>query len=342
MERKRISLRNLAEKLNLSISTVSRALRGVGEVNPSTRQRVLELARQLNYHPNPLALGLLHNQTQTIGVILPEIENYYYSTILRGIDSIASSAGYRIITMYSNDFHEREVQAIEELMQSLVDGILLCPAQDSTDYLHLQRLINDNFPVVLFERSIPELTISQVVTNNYQASYELADHLIERGCRRIAFITSLEPLSAGNERYKGYLSALKKHNLQFNRELIIHGNLNISTSIEATKNLLQLNPIPDAIIGNSDTVAMASMKVIKEAGLIIPDDIALAGFSDDPFSSFLEPSLTSVSQPAYLIGMRSMELLLKKIKATDESISPHIVTFESALVCRESTGHNKQ
>ncbi len=337
MKKSHVSLKDIAKELNLSISTVSRAIRNIGEIKPQTRKSVLELAEKWNYKPNPLAMGLLKNKTNTIGLIIPDIESYYYSSILRGIDKIALDSSYRILTCYSNDIYRNEIQAIDELLFSRVDGIITCPAQESVDFSYYQKLTDDKFPLVIVDRRCGEIRTSTIVTDNYRATFEVVEHLISIGCMRIALITSLEPLSVGRQRYEAYKDALIKHNISHDRNLIIHGNLSMSTSIEAAKNLLKLAVLPDAIIGSDDTVAMAAMKVIKEAGLKIPENIAVVGFNDEPFSSFLEPSLTSVSQPAYLMGMKAMEKILQMITGDIEINFWETTVMESALVVREST-----
>ncbi len=337
MKRTHVSLKDIAKELNLSISTVSRALRNIGEVNPETRKAVLELAEKWNYKPNPLAMGLLKNKTNTIGVIIPDIESYYYSSILRGIDKIAADNSYRILTCYSNDIYRNEIQAIDELLSSRVDGLITCPAQESVDFSYYRKLTDDKFPLVLVDRRCGEIRTSSIVTDNYRATFEVVEHLVSQGCSRIALIASLEPLSVGRQRYEAYKDALIKHNIRLNRELVIHANLSMSTSIEAAKNLLKLTLLPDAIIGSDDTVAMAAMKVIKEHGLKIPEKIAVVGFNDEPFASFLEPSLTTVGQPAYLMGMKAMERILQMFTGDVEINHRETIVMESALVIRDST-----
>lgn len=337
MKKSHASLKDIAIELNVSISTVSRALRNTGEIHPETRKLVLELAEKLHYKPNPLAMGLLKNKTQTIGVIIPEIENYYFSNILRGIDKVADDNGYRIITCYTNDSQIAEVRAVNDLLFSRVDGIIACPANELTDYVHFQNLIDDEFPIVHVDRDCTDLATTKILTNNFTSAYTVVEYLITTGCKRIALITNLEPLSVGRQRYEGYQEALRKHRIPLDLQLIIHGNLGIGTSIESAKNLLKLTTPPDAIICNNDSVAMATMKVLKDSGLRIPEDISVVGFSDDPFSSFLEPALTTVSLPAYLIGMKAMEAILQMI---DNKISVNKdirIVMDSAVVIRNST-----
>jgi LacI family transcriptional regulator len=337
VKKSHVSLKDIAKELNLSISTVSRAIRNTGEINPVTKKAVLELAEKWHYKPNPLAMGLLKNKTNTIGIIIPDIESYYYSSILRGIDRIATENSYRLLTCYSNDNYRNEIQAIDELLFSRVEGIISCPARETIDFSYYNKLIDDKFPLVIVDRGSKEIKTTTIITDNYRSTFEVIEHLIKAGCRRIALITSFEPLSVGRQRFDAYKDALLKYNIPYERDLIIHGNLNISTSIEATRNLLKLTELPDAIIGSDDTVAMAAMKVIKEAGLKIPENIALVGYNDDPFSSFLEPSLTTVSQPGYLMGMRAIEKMLQMINGNIEINLWETTVMESALVIRKST-----
>jgi DNA-binding LacI/PurR family transcriptional regulator len=337
VKKSHVSLKDIAKELNLSISTVSRAIRNTGEISPETRKAVLELAEKWNYKPNPLAMGLLKNKTNTIGIIIPDAESYYYSSILSGIDRVAAENNYSLLTCYTNDNYKNEIEAIDKLLFSRVEGIISCPASETSEFLYYNKLIDDKFPLILVDRRCKDIKTTTIVTDNYRSAFELTEHLITEGCRRIALITSFEPLSVGRQRFDAYKDALLKHNIPFKSNLIIHGNLNISTSIEATRNLLKLPELPDAIIGNDDTVAMAAMKVIKESGLKIPENIALAGFNDDPFSSFLEPALTTVGQPGYLMGLKAIDKMLLMISGDIAVNLWETIVMDSALVIREST-----
>ncbi|NJK95329.1 MAG: LacI family transcriptional regulator [Bacteroidales bacterium] len=204
MKRAQASLKDIAKALNISISTVSRALRDTGEIHPETRKHVLELAEKLNYKPNPLAMSLLKNRTQSIGVIIPEIDDCYFSLILRGIDKVASEHGFRLITCYTNESQQAEIKAVNDLLFFRVDGIIACPANELTDYQHFQNLIDDEFPLVHLDRDCIDLPVTKIMTNNFTSAYIVTEHLIKAGCRRIALITNLEPLSVGKQRYQGY------------------------------------------------------------------------------------------------------------------------------------------
>jgi len=337
MKKGQASLKDIAKALNISISTVSRALRGTGEVNLETRKSVLELAGELKYKPNPLAMGLLKNKTNTIGVIIPEIESYYFATILKGINAVAGEQGFRIITCYSNESSQSEVRAVDDLLFSRVDGIIACPANELVDFSHYEYLQEEELPFVFIDRDCPGIQVPKIMTNNFNVIKSVLNYLVITGCKRIALIANLEPLAVGRQRYDGYLEALQENDISFDRDLIIHGNPGTSTSEEATKYLLALNPLPDAIICNNDTAAMAVMKVIKEHGHKIPEDISVVGFSDDPFSSFLEPSLTTVAQPAYLIGMKAMEQMIGILGGKISPNTEDFIVVDSAIKVRNST-----
>lgn len=337
MKKGQASLKDIAKALNISISTTSRALRGAGEVNPETRKAVQRLADEWKYKPNPLAMGLLKDKTNTIGVIIPEIESYYFATILKGINEVASEQFYRIITCYSNESAQSETRAIDDLLFSRVDGIIACPANELVDFSHYEYLQEQEVPFVYIDRDCPGIQVSKILTNNFNATKSVVNYLVSTGCKRIALITNLEPLAVGRQRYDGYLEALQDNDIAFDKDLIIHGNPGTSTSEEATKYLLALKPWPDAIICNNDTAAMAVMKVIKEQGLKIPEDISVVGFSDDPFSSFLEPSLTTVAQPAFIMGMKAVEQMIRIFDKKTDPFTENFIVVDSAMKVRNST-----
>ncbi len=226
---------------------------------------------------------------------------------------------------------------MEDLLFSRVDGIIACPANELVDFSHYDYLQRQEVPFVHIDRDCPGIQAYKVLTNNFNATKSVVNYLVKTGCQRIALIANLEPLAVGRQRYEGYIESLKDNYLPFDRDLIIHGNPGTSTSEEATKYLLALRPLPDAIICNNDIAAMAVMKIIKERGFKIPDDISVIGFSDDPFASFLEPSLTSVGQPAYLMGMKAMELMAGILDKKISPITEDRIVDDSAIVVRSST-----
>lgn len=337
MLNKPVSLKDIAAELGVSISTVSRALRNVGEISPETRKKISDYAQKMLYRPNPHATGLLKSKTFTVGVIVPEIESNFYSAILRGIDAVAIQNGYRVITSFTNESYATEVLAINEMRYFRVDGIIACPALEAADYQHFTDLVESRMPVCFFERDWEGIPIPHVATDNYRAAFQVTSHLIEQGCRRIAFITNLEMLSTGRHRYEGYINALSRYSLPINQELVIHGTMNISTSVEAARHLLSFDHRPDAVICHNDLVAMAVMKEIKDAGLQIPQDIAVAGFTNDVYSEFLTPGLTTIKQPLAEIGQNCMRIILDMIEGKPSMSGSYKMTLPSTLVIRAST-----
>lgn len=334
---RRISLKDIAQELNISISTVSRALRNVGEVSEETRRKVKQLAEAWKYQPDPLALGLLKNKTGYIGVILPEPVSHFFSTVLNGMNIVAQEHGYHLLISYSYDQSCNEQKAIDDFVWARAEGMVICPAIDTIDIGRYQQISGNGIPLVFIERDIPEMDIPTVITDNYKSMRSLMNHLIGCGYHRIALITNLEYYSVGRICYQAYTDMMKKKRIALRKELIIHGNMSISTSVEAAHHLLQLKPIPDAVAVTDDCSAMAVMKVFQEAGRDVPDDIAVTGFNDEPFSSYLSPALTTISRPGYLMGMKAMELLIDILRENKSLTISKKIVLESDLVIRNST-----
>ncbi|NLI25520.1 MAG: LacI family transcriptional regulator [Bacteroidales bacterium] len=334
---RRTSLKDIARELNISISTVSRALRNVGEVSEETRRKVKELAESWKYKPDPLALGLLKNKTGYIGVILPEPVNHYFSTVLNGMNIVAQEHGYHLLISYSYDQSGNEQKAIDDFVWARAEGMVICPAIDTIDIRRYQQISGNGIPLVFVERDIPEMDVAAVITDNYKSVRSLMDFLTGCGYRRIALITNLEYYSVGRICYQAYTDVLKKKRMAIRKELIIHGSMSISTSVEAARHLLQLKPIPDAVVVTDDCSAMAVMKVFQEAGLSVPDDIAVTGFNDEPFTSYISPALTTISRPGYLMGMKAMELLIDMIRGNKSLTCGEKIGLESDLIIRNST-----
>lgn len=340
--KRRIALKDIARELNLSISTVSRALRNVGEVSEETRKKVKELAESWKYKPDPLALVLLKNKTRYIGVILPDPVNHFFSTILHGLNLIVQEHGYHLLISYSIDQSINEQKAIEDFLWARAEGMVICPSIDTIDIRKYLPVTASGVPLVFVERDIPEQNIPAVITDNYKAMRSLMEHLLAIGYRRIALVTNLEYYSVGKVCFEAYADALKKRHIALRKELIIHGNLSISTSVEAARHLLAVKPPPDAVVVTDDCSAMAMLKVFQEAGLSVPGDIGIAGFNDEPFSSYLTPSLTTVSRPGYLMGMKAGELLMEIITGNQPLNWPEKIVLESDLVIRDSTAFSCQ
>ncbi len=335
MKKRPISLKDLADELGISISTVSRALKDNPIISPKLTQKVKELAIARNYIPNPLAMGLLRQQTKMIGVIVPDLVTHFYSSIISGIEEVAKENGYYILIASSNESFEKEKEAVNNLLKTRVEGIIACISQETSSFEHFENLIHNEIPLVFFDRVAEMLKVPSVTVDGSEAAENVTRHFYDNGCRRIAYISGPEHLNISKHRKKGYLKGLKMCGLDFNPELLVESNLNAEDAKLATQKLLGLKQIPDAIFGINDTVAFAAMKEIKKHKLRIPEDIALVGFTDEFHSTVVDPALTSVTHPTLQMGRESARLFFEQItKGTD--IAEEII-LSTSLVIRESS-----
>lgn len=335
MKRRNITIKDLARILNISVSTVSRALRDTYDVNQETRQKVVELATELNYKPNFNATGLAKGSTHNLGVILPFITNYYFSTVITGIQEIAYESGYNITLFVTNDSQERELSILNNLTISNLDGLLISASSNSDSCEHFQQIMDDGIPIVFFDRVVDTIETSKVMQDDYNGAFEAVEHLIENGYKNIAHITGPENLSFTEKRLQGYKDALSKHNLVVNNEWIIYSEFSQESGEKDTHQLLSLQDKPDGIFAVNDRKAIGAMQCLKKYGIDIGKEIGIIGFTNDPMSSIISPSLTTIAEPAYEIGKLSCELLIKHITKT--YFHPEEITLPGKLIVREST-----
>lgn len=339
MTKRRISLKDIAQQLGVSITTVSRALKDHPDLSPEITEKVKELAKKLNYTPNPFAMSLLKQQTRTIGVIVPDIVTYFYSSIISGIEAVAKENGYYIVIASSQESYHNEKENLNNLINLRVDGLIVCLAQDTTDYAHFDKIIEAEIPLVFFDRVCRTDEISSVLIDNVEAAKVLTTHLFMHGARRIAHIAGPPNLNITKERIEGYKKGLAECGLSFDQNLLIHCNLSIEGGAIAAYKLLSLKYRPDAIFGVNDTVVFAAMKEIKKKGLKIPKDVALVGFSDEFHATVVEPNLTAIAHPTFEIGKEAARLVLKEIKS-ESSRTIQQVSMQAKLMIRESSIKN--
>lgn len=333
----RATLSDIARELGTSTSTVSRALRNHPDISESTKEKVREVAERLEYFPDTLAQGFKKQRTTTIGIIVPEIQHHFFSSAISGIEELAYNAGFTIMVCQSNEDYEREKLNLRALVSNRVAGILVSLSQTTKDVSHFEILKKRKIPVVFFDRSHKDITESQVIVDDYQGAYELIKYLAHRGYKRIAHIAGPENIMIGMERERGYRDALTDHNLVVDETLIVRGGYRRRDGSIGVQKLLDLASVPDAIFAVNDPVALGAFVVLKERGIRIPEDIALAGFSNNPLSSLLEPPLTTVDQFSYNIGKRAAQLLLEQIDKGPENVSPVIQVEKTKLIIRKST-----
>ncbi len=320
---KRTSLKDLANRLGVSIATVSRALRNSHEVGEDITRKVQELAKQLNYRPNPFAQSLRKEAPKVIGVIVPNLVTHYYASVLDGIEDFAMQHGYSVISTNSRENYMREVQAVNNFLDMHVEGIIACLSQETTDYSHFEELHEMGVPLVFFARCCLEEKFSQVVANGDEAAQLATEHLIKTGSRRIAFIGGPNHLDMVRRRKHGYLQALKENKIPIDRELVICDKIDFTVGREATIDLLR-NKKPDAILAFNDILTYAAFDAIKTLGLRIPQDVAIIGFTDDNSVNFVTPKLSAIMDQSYEQGMKACELLMRNING-DSKRYKHIV-----------------
>ena len=333
MKQQRVSLKDMSAMLGVSIATVSRALRNSHEVGEDMRRKVQNLAKELNYRPNPFAQSLRKEAPRIIGVVLPNLVTHYYASVLDGIECYAREKDYSVFASNSHENHEDEALAIENFVSMHVEGIIACLAQDTVDYSHFQKIHSMGIPLVFFARTcLPEL-FSHVVADGDVAARNATRHLIASGNRRIAFIGGPNHLDMVRRRKHGYLEALREAGIPIDRNLVFCDRIDFEVARDATLRLLSREDRPDAILAFNDIVTYAAFDAIKAKGLKIPEDVSIIGFSDGDTAAFVTPRLTTIADQANLQGRKACELLMRNING-DKKIYHEVVPME--LIIRES------
>jgi DNA-binding LacI/PurR family transcriptional regulator len=330
----RTSLKSLANHLGLSPSTISRALRNHPDINEETKLRVHIAAKTFDYFPDSVAQGLKNKSTRTIGVIVPEFRNFFFSSVISGIESCLYDAGYSLVVCQSHEDSVREAFSVRTLVAQRVAGILVSIAQNTSSLDHFHFLKQRGIPYVFFDRAPDDSSVTRVVVDDEGGAITATEHLIERGYRRIAHLAGPARISIAQLRERGYRKALERHGLPPGP--IIHGGLNEEDGRLGMTQLLDADPRPDAVLCVTDPVAIGAFVVLKERGVKIPGDIALTGFSNSPITSLLDPPLTTVEQPSVDIGVCAASLLLRRVEHPSQK-HPHEELLRTSLVIRKST-----
>ena len=330
-----ITIKDIAKALGLSTSTVSRALRGSYEISTETKKLVLEYAEKLNYRPNPIAQSLKEKRSRSIGIIVCEIANNFFSQAINGIESVAYKKGYYVIISQSHESYEREVSNAQYLASRSVDGLLVSLSTETTDFSHLKKLHEKGLPIVFFDRVTEEMQTHKVIANNFNGAYEATEHLLRSGFKRIAHVTISPHLSITKERLAGYKAALADNGVPFDESLVKYckyGGLIISETEQAIDTLLELPKKVDAIVAASDKLSTGCLSTLAKRDIKIPDDMALVGFTNSSLTEVFHPSMSSVRQPAFEMGQVAMEMLIQII----ESRRP-VTEFETRVLNTELT-----
>ncbi len=334
---KPVTIKDIAKELNISKTTVSRVLSGVTTVNEQTRIAVLELAKKLEYKKNIFASTLVTHKTNTIGIIVPEFFSSYFPKVITGVQAIATKAGYNTIIAQSNEKYETEVANAEVMMANQVEGLIISLTKETTNFDHLTVFQRKEIPIVFFNRVCEDIQAPKVVVDDYDSSFRAVEHLILTGKTRIAHLGGPDNLAISRRRLNGYLAALRKYHIPLDEQIIIPYDLRIENVHTHVNHLLDLPNPPNALFAINDPTAIEAIQIIKARGMKIPEDFAVVGFSNDPISALMEPSLTTISQPMVKIGETAAELLFNLINGHLPKTSGIIKTLTTELIIRHST-----
>lgn len=332
----RTNIKDVASKLNYSISTISRAFNDKYDINPETKKIILECAKEMGYTPNPIARNLPQNKSFLVGVVVPEFINDFFPKVIMGIQSIMSKEGYQVLIMSSHESAKDELEIVKTLETNMVDGIIISLTHETCNVSYYQEMLERDFPIVQFNRVNYKLSTSKVVFEDYLWAMYATEHLIEEGCRKIYHFSGPNNLIISQQRKKGYTDALKKHSLPCEDNMIFETGLFIEDGEKMARILIEKKDIPDAIFCFNDPTAIGAIKEFKNSGMKIPEDVAFVGFSESNMDTHLTPTLTSVSQPTHEIGETAARLLLEQIKAKNTKLN-QIITLGGQLNIRESS-----
>lgn len=338
----KLTLKQIARELDVSVSTVSKALRDSVEISEETRKKIKAFAKLYNYKPNNIALSLKNRKTRTIGIVLPEIVHDFFATVIGGIEEVANKKGYNVIICLSNNSFDREVMNMEILANGSTDGFILSIAKETLqkqDYNHLTEVINQGMPVVLFDRVIDEIVCDKVIIDDTQGAKKAVQHLINIGCRKLGIITTVDYISVGKLRTKGYIEVLEENGMQIDNDLILKIE-DMDRSEEEILNFIMERDL-DGVFAVNEQFSTSAVKALQMKGLKVPDDVSVVSFSDGELSKRFLPSLTTINQHGAQMGARAAELLIERLERSGEvSETYNTEIIETSLIERESTRKN--
>lgn len=338
MKKKEVTIYDLAKELNFSPSTISRALNNHKSIGRKTTKEVQKAAAKMGYRPNSLAASLRSNKSKTIGIMIARINSPFMSTLISGIEDAARKANYNVLISQSNESYENEVNNAKALYDSRVGGLIVSLAMETKDTSHFQQFLEKNIPVVFVDRVPRELNSYRVIIDNYAAGYGATKHLIEQGCKNIAHFAGAQHVEVYNLRKKGYMDALQENDLEIDENLIVNlKTLSSEEGKEAMEHLLEMEHPPDGLFSANDTAAVGALLLAKQKGIKIPQDLAIIGFNDDPVSSIVEPSLSTVSHPARKMGELSTQRILEHSRDNLGSSVSEITMLDTEVIVRDSS-----
>ncbi len=338
MRKPKITIKEMANLLNVSPSTISRALMHHPGISKKTTNEVQKLAKKLGYYPNRVASNLRRSKTNMIGVIIPRIDRYFQSSAISGIEEVASKAGYFVNIFQSNNSYEREKENARMVLASQADGVIACLALETNNYDHLSVFMENNIPFVFFDRVCNEIETHKVVIDDYSAAMKATEHLFSVGCRCIAHIAGNQRIAIFRNRLNGYRAALKNHGIEPDDTLVYFTeDLSVEDGENAALKFMSLEHRPDGVFCSNDTSAISLIQTVKRKGLQVPGDVAVVGFSNTPTSLIIEPSLTTIDDHAFEMGQTAARLLIRQIEEPLHEIATETIVVRNDLIIRDST-----
>ena len=335
--KKRTTIKDIANVLNISPAAVSKAMHDDSRISEKTKAAVKRVAKELNYQPNHLASALRKGKSNLVGVIVPRTNSNFFSSVIENMEAVLDKAGYNIIITQSKESFKKECKNIDTLLYTQVDGIIASMANETTDLSFYEKIKSKGIPLILFDRGENDLNVDYVGINDYDSSHMIVEHLVEKGCKRIAHIGGYRRTRIFNNRIRGYIDALKKNNLPLDENLLTESNLTLEDGREMMEKFLQLEQRPDAVYVASDNAALGALQVLNEHHINVPEDICLIGFGNEPFTSLVSPTISTVNQHSTEIGKIAAETFLSRIN--DENWKPTLNKniLKSELIVRESS-----
>lgn len=337
MSRKQTTIQDIAKALNITASTVSRAMNDHPKISQTTKDMVWKTAREMQYQRNTIASNLRKGKANTIGMIVPRINRHFFSNVINGVESVLNPAGYNLIICQSEEKVSREIENIKTLISNRVSGILISLSVETQDIKHLQRVINSHIPMVLFDRVTDKLPVNCVENDDESGAYDMTIHLIDQGYRNFVWMGGPRSVYIYKNRFEGFKKALESRNLNPSDMFIFEGTPTLQVALGFMQKHLLENPVPDVVFATSDYMAMGVIQACQERGLHIPDDIAVAGYSNEPFAELISPKLTTVEQFSEEIGKAAAKLLLEQLLSESDEIIPRKTILRPKLIIREST-----
>lgn len=331
------TIHDIAKALNISASTVSRALKDNPLIKEATRKRIQDAAKEMGYRPNTLAANFRTRRTNTIGVIVPLINRHFFSSVISGIEDIAYQQGFAVTISQSNDDFEKECKIAQTLFTNRVDGLILSIGMNTKNYEHLRLFSDRNIPLVFFDRVVDQIKAHKIVVDDFGGGYSATRHLINQGRKKIAMIGGPLNLKIYERRQEGYLSALKDCGLEENKNMILHNSLTREDGTNAIKKLLEQSTKPDAIFCANDTTALSTIIYLQKQNIRVPEDIAIVGFSNEPFSELVTPSISTIKQPGFEMGQKAAELIINQITKKGNKTIPDTIEMPTELIVRNSS-----